>query len=932
MKIKNILVNHMSEPLGFDLKDLRVEFSLDADSSESVQKRLSIKESSSQDTVYDSGYQAYENNYFLPDFTLQARTRYDLTISVQSASGEVSASSFFETGKMQEEYQGKWIGNPNKDLANTLFKKEVAVSGEIKRARLYASGLGVYEAYLDGEKIGDEFLAPGFTDYQHWIQVQSYDLTSSMTQGKHDLLFSLGDGWYKGNIGFEGGQENTYGDQQRLIAELHLDYADGTSQVIVSDDSWQTTSGQVTKSGIYYGEDWDASLPIENWLDAIVLDYPTSVLTDRLSLPLTIADQLPVKEVLHTPAGETVLDFGQNQAGLFEFFNDEPAGTTIIFEFGEILQGGNFYRDNLRQARASFHYVSDGQPGWVRPHFTYFGYRYVKVTGLTKKIQPDHFRADIVYSEMAMTGSISTDNSLVNRLFDNIIWGQKSNFFDVPTDCPQRDERLGWTGDANIFSNTATLNMNVFEFFKKYSRDMAIEQESRDGMLPMYAPSLGHQEGGAAVWGDAATIIPWNMYQAYGDDAILRQNYPAMKSWVDWISKHTTTPKLWTDCFQFGDWLALDGENPGLPTGKTEEDFVASIYYCYSSKIVSETAKLLGFKADADFYAQQAAEIKQAIQAEYLTPTGRLGLDTQTAYALTLYFSLAKKEHEKRILNDLRKRLGKDKDHLKTGFVGTPFLCQALSEYGAHDLAVKLFLNEDYPSWLYAVKHGATTVWERWNSVLDDGTISPEGMNSLNHYSLGAVMEWAYRYLLGLHDHTPGYQKVTFAPKFDYRLKQVSGHYQSSYGDLRIAYQLESDDLHTIKVQLEIPFGQKVQVKLPAASQFPILVNGKEMSNDFTLGGGNYEICYQPDHDFIGHYQPESSINEIMADDLLVEKLSQVTDTIGFFKNPDHQKSFGEMSLAKVNSILPFINISDEEMKEINQILTTTPLLSERNK
>ena len=927
MKISNILVNHLTEPIGFELKDLRVEFSLDAADAD-LAKKLVIKDQEA--VVYDSGWLSYDNNCFLPDLALKARTRYDLLVSVKSAGEEVSACSFFETGKMDEAFQGQWIGHPDKNLANTLFKKEFTVKGEVKRARLYASGLGVYEACLDGEKIGSEFLAPGFTDYEKWVQVQTYDLTKELTADQHDLVFSLGDGWYKGNIGFDGGQENTYGDQQRVIADLYLDYADGTSQVIATDASWLTAPGQVTKSGIYYGEDWDASRPVTDWQMAIVLDYPTNVLTDRLSLPLTIQEKLPVKEVIRTPAGETVLDFGQNQAGIFEFYNDQPADSELIFEMGEILQGGNFYRDNLRQARASFHYVSDGQSGWVRPHFTYFGYRYVKVTGWSGEVKPDHFFADVVYSDMDTTGSITTDNALVNRLFENVLWGQKSNFFDVPTDCPQRDERLGWTGDANIFSNTAAWNMNVFEFFKKYARDMAVEQENHDGMLTMYAPSIKQDEGGAAVWGDAATTIPWNMYQTYGDPAILRQNYPAMKSWVDWISRHTTTPNLWTGCFQFGDWLALDGENPGLPTGKTDEDFVASVYYHYSSKILAQAAGLLGYQEDAVLYQKQADAIRKAIQDEYLTANGRLAIDTQTAYALTLYFSLADPSQEGHVLSDLIKRLGKDKDHLKTGFVGTPFICQALSEHGAHDLAVKLFLNEDYPSWLYAVKHGATTVWERWNSVLDDGTISPEGMNSLNHYSLGAVMEWGYRYLLGLHDHTPGFQEVSFKPLFDYRFKQVSGHYQSNYGDLRVSYQIETDDQHTIKIQLAIPFGQQVHVTLQAASQHPVMVNGQEKGASFTLTSGTYEISYQPDHDFIGHYRTDSPINEIMADGELVERLSQVTDTINFFRDPGNQQHFGEMSLAKVNSILPFINISAEEMAKIDQILTTTPLLSER--
>ena len=355
------------------------------------------------------------------------------------------------------------------------------------------------------------------------------------------------------------------------------------------------------------------------------------------------------------------------------------------------------------------------------------------MTGNTLDINPDDFKAAVMFSSMDQTGSLKTDNRKVNRLFQNVQWGQKSNFFDVPTDCPQRDERLGWTGDADVFSNTAAFNMNVFEFFKKYSRDMAVEQKDHGGMLTMYAPSMGVDDGGAAVWGDAATIVPWNMYQVYGDPAILRQNYTEMKAWVDWITQNTKTENLWTGCFQFGDWIALDGENPALPTGKTDEDFIASVYYCYSAEIVSKAAAILGHDEDAAFYSEKAAAIRKAIQNEYITANGRLAIDTQTGYALALYFNLVPENQQQRVLNDLTARLGKDDGHLKTGFVGTPFICQVLSRFGNHRLATKIFMNEDFPSWLYAVNMGATTVWERWNSVLEDGSMNPDGMNSLNH-------------------------------------------------------------------------------------------------------------------------------------------------------------------------------------------------------
>lgn len=930
MKISNVYINHMTEPVGYELKDLRVEFAVEADKYSAAQKKLVIYTNGKE--VYNTNWQDYDSNFFTPDLKLTPRTRYDVEIFVKTADQEASAQSFFETGKMAEKYTGKWLGNADKDIQNTLFKKTLTFNKPVKKARLYATGLGLYEAYIDGQKVDAEFLTPGCTDYTKWIQVQTYDVTDALQDnGEHELLFSLGDGWYKGIMGFDGGKEKIYGDQQRMLAEVHVDFEDGTSAIINSDESWLTTSGQITKSSIYYGEDLDATIVPANWQKAQVLDCPYDVLCDRLSIPVAIEQRLPVKEVITTPAGETVLDFGQNHAGLMEFFNREPTGTVIKLEAGEILQDGNFYRDNLRNARAAFQFTSDGKEGWVRPHFTYFGYRYLRVTGNSKPINKNDFRAAVVYSVSEQTGDLKTNNEKVNRLFQNIQWGQRSNFVDIPTDCPQRDERLGWTGDADIFSNTAALNRNVFEFFKKYSRDMAVEQKAHDGMLTMYAPAMGVDDGGAAVWGDAATIVPWNMYQAYGDPAILRQNYQAMRSWVDWISNSTKTPNLWTGGFQFGDWIALDGENPALPTGKTDEDFIASVYYFYSSKIVSKSAAILGKKEDAKKYADQATAIKEAIQKEYITANGRLAIDTQTGYALALYFGLVPENQCQRVVHDLAVRLGKDNDHLKTGFVGTPFICQVLSKFGNHKLATKIFMNEDFPSWLYAVNMGATTVWERWNSVQEDGTMNPDGMNSLNHYSIGAIMEWGYRYLLGIADHTPGYKTLTFAPNYDYRLKKVSGYYASSYGKFTASYQIETDAKHTIQLSLTVPFGQTVKVQLPRSEKNGVIVNGeKKAIGQFTLTAGSYEISYVPDQDYIERYTAETPVVQIMADPKLVTEISKETDVLSFFKDPNNLNNLGKMSLGTLASILPFINIAPETLAKINHLLESTPLLSER--
>lgn len=930
MNINQILINQMKEPLGFQLEHLQVSFSVEADHFEVGMNQLTIWKDGEGIPIYRVS-EPYDHGCFIVSLELNPRTRYRVEITLTTESEICVGETFFETGKMNEPFIGKWIANSSKDVQNTLFIKEFVVKKSVDKARLYMTALGVYETSIDDEKVGDEYLAPGITAYDKWIQVQTYDVTEILQKNSnHKLLISTGDGWYKGNMGFEGGQENHYGDQHRSIGELHVTYADGSSEIIVTDETWKTTVGQVKKSSIYYGEDLDATKEITNWQPVVILDESTSLLQDRLSLPLKIMEYLSEPILLTTPAEEKILDFGQNQAGWLEFYNKEPRGTKITFQMGEILQNGNFYRDNLREARAAFVYISDGEERWVRPHFTYFGYRYVKVSGNTKIIETKDFRAAVIYSSMTETGAITTNQPKVNRLFSNVIWGQKSNFFDSPTDCPQRDERLGWTGDANVFSNTATFNMNTCAFFKKYMKDITVDQSRLNGMVPMYVPTFGDSRGGVAVWGDAVTFIPWNMYGFFGDTGILQQNYESMKSWVDWISAHTKTEDLWCGNFQFGDWLALDGEIQVLPTGKTDNDFIASIYYWKSASIVSEVANILGYIKDSKRYSQLSQKIKTRIKEEYLTPRGRLAIDTQTAYALALSFDLVPEMQIPRVVADLVARLHKDQDHLKTGFVGTPLICQALSKYGEHKLAMKLFTQEDQPSWLYAVNMGATTIWERWDSVTSDGSMNPEGMNSLNHYSIGAVMEWAYKYVLGFQKGSINYQHVNFAPEFDYRLKEVSGHFDTCYGRLATNYSIEQDAEHRIDVSLTVPFGMTVTVRLPRANK--VIVNGEERENGFELTCGKYTMSYLPIEDYVERYDSDTSIAEILSDSELVAKINAIDPVLEFFnKNPNAvQGDLGKVSLSKLNILVPVFNLSEEKIEQINTILMETPLLSER--
>ena len=408
-----------------------------------------------------------------------------------------------------------------------------------------------------------------------------------------------------------------------------------------------------------------------------------------------------------------------------------------------------------------------------------------------------------------------------------------------------------------------------------------------------------------------------------------------MKDWVDWITRNTGTENLWTHCFQFGDWLALDGKNPAMPTGKTDEDFIASIYYHYSAHIVAETALLLGKTEEANTYNNLSQDIKQAIQAEYISANGRLTIDTQTAYALALAFELLPENQLERVARDLVTRLGKDDDHLKTGFVGTPYINQMLSQYGYHKLATTIFLHEDYPSWLYAVNLGATTVWERWNSVLPDGSMNPEGMNSLNHYSIGAVMEWAYKFVLGIRNPNQGFKEFDLAPEFDYRLNSVTGHYQSSYGKIAVSYRIETDEKHTITLTVDVPFGSTAHVTLPRSEGVLVSINdSSRYGGQFDLTAGHYEISYIPTQDYVERYAASTPVSTIMADEELVAQIDVIHPVLDFFrKDPGAvQGGLGKLSLAKLDEILPFITIPKEDLKKIESLLEQTIILNQRNK
>ena len=865
MKIINLKINHLTNPLGFSFDTAVVSF-VTCDTKAKEQKAAKIEVAYDREfnhVIYNSGKNIEIDSLgFALPIILKPRTRYYYRVTVWADNGEEATSevAWFETAKKDELWQAKWITpDLDKNVHPELCKKFTIPTKSITSARAYVCGLGFYEININGKKCGDEYLTPNFNAYNKWLQYQTYDITDIVEKEENSIVITLGNGLYKGRFGFDS-EENIYGDTFALLCEVVITFEDGTTAVIGSDESWFAKKSKILSSNIYDGEVYDASFDNNAIYKTKEIELGYDRLEARKSLPVVIKERIQPVEVIQTPLGETVLDMGQNMVGWVTFRTDAPKGTKIRLQYGELLQEGNFYRDNLRTAKAEFTYISDGTEAVARPHFTFYGFRYVKISGWPGKINVDDFTGCVLYSDMEVTGHIETSNSLVNRLFLNALWGQKGNFLDIPTDCPQRDERMGWTGDAQVFSGTACFNMDTYAFFSKYGYDLSREQEDRKGVVPMVVPATNLTGGGSSVWGDAATIIPWNVYVQYGDKQILEQQFNSMKAWVDHMRSEdqaSGSTRLWTTGFHFGDWLALDGIDPNFPTGKTDIAFISSTYYYYSSSIIAKAAKVLGKTNIEQEYRELSEEIREAIRNKYFDENG-CRIDTQTALILSLFMDFVPEGKREKTIEDLRTRLTKDNNHLNTGFVGTPYICKALSENGCNDLAYTLLLNQDYPSWLYAVTMGATTIWERWNSVLPDGKISGTQMNSLNHYAYGSIVEWMYRYMAGINpDETnPGFRHIQLTPKPDYRLTYVKASYHAAVGLCESHWEiLEDGKLH---YNFTIPFNTTASLRLPNAKLEGITVNGTLLKDTslvtrqdkedvyIELHSGSFSFVYDP--------------------------------------------------------------------------------------
>jgi len=883
VRVYDAKVNHMTNPMGFFMDGVSFSWKVD-EARGKAQKVARVRvaaDEKMQEILFDSGMDEQADSLAYPvELALEPRTRYFWQVTVLSDAGEEADSEvqWFETSKMSEEWTGKWLTCDNTEKRHPIFSKEIAPAKEVAKARLYVTGLGLYEAYIDGKKVGDEYLTPYSNNYNRWVQYQTYDITDQIAGGGK-LSILLGNGWYKGRFGFSAFEDKGYyGNEWKVIADVVLTYTDGTEEVIGTDESWTVTRSRIMFSNLYDGEQIDATAPELPAEEPTVCDAPKGRLEARRSLPVVAHEHIKPVELIHTPAGEQVFDMGQNFAGIFTFRVKEPAGTKIHIQTGEVLQKGNFYNENLRSAKSEYIYISDGNETVIRPHFTYYGYRYVKVEGVSD-LKIEDFTGLALYSDIEMGGDVETGHDLVNQLVSNVRWGMKGNFIDVPTDCPQRDERMGWTGDTQVFSPTATFLADTYAFYSKYLHDMYTEQMDLDGMVPDVVPSAGVHST-ACVWGDSSCIIPWNMYQFYGDKKILEDQYDSMRNWVDYISRVDGDNHGWRSVFHYGDWLALD--NPSGKTdevmGGTDEGYIANVYYAASAGIVAKAARVLGYEADAKTYQALCDEQFEEVKKEYFSQTGRCCIKTQTALILALKYHLS--ENEELTKKTLRLLFQISGDKLKTGFTGMPLMCPVLSENGMNDLAYTLLLNEDYPGWLHEVKLGATTVWERWNSLDENGDISSTGMNSLNHYAYGSILEWVFRYVTGFRvsEEHPGSRHLLIAPTLNWKLKRAKGSYHSAAGTYETSWELADPSHVTVKVT--VPFGCTAEIVLPLVSQETLADQSNPLFADVRdgkcfVGAGTYEVSYETTKPAKKMYSTYTPIQELVNNPEIVSAMGE---------------------------------------------------------
>ncbi|WP_248927032.1 glycoside hydrolase family 78 protein [Paenibacillus hamazuiensis] len=874
LTIRRLRVEGTKRPLGLDTLRPRFSWLLESEQTAQMQSAYRILVASGEEPlrrgeadVWDSGKVESDRSVQIvyEGAPLESGKVYYWKVQVWDRSGEASDWSGIEYWSMgllgQSEWKSSWIGktmDSEAELPPALYlRKEFTVDRPVRRATLYSTALGVYEPHLNGSQVGDHRFAPGWTDYNIRTQYQTFDVTGSVRIGANALGAILGTGWYAGHVGMMGRQ--IYGTSPRLLMQLELEYEDGKRELVISDGSWSMNTGPIAYSDILMGETYDAreewpgwdvpGFAESGWQRAETFEPYEGKLVAQIDPPVRVTESLVPVKMWRTEWGTFMFDMGQNMVGWVRLKAGGVAGTRISVSHAEMLQeDGRLYTENLRRAVQKDVYVLRGEGvETFEPHFTFHGFRFVEVEGLAGEPSADTVTGRVVHSDTPAVGALMTSDEMVNRLISNIRWGQRGNYLSVPTDCPQRDERLGWTGDAQIFIRTASYNMDVSRFFVKYMNDIT-DFQSPEGAFPDVAPDAGWFEfkqvssvkwfaPDNAGWGDAGVIIPWTLYLMYEDRAILEDNYDAMKRWVEYL-KANSNNLIRPDYANYGDWLSINADTP--------KDVLATAYFAYSAKLFSQIAGVLGRSEDERRYRELFEQIGEAFVREYVDETGMIRGDTQTVYVLALYFGLLPEKLKPLAVNRLEQLIRENGNHLSTGFLGVGYLLPALTENGLEELAYTLLHQDTFPSWLYSVRHGATTIWERWDGWTDMGGFQDPGMNSFNHYSLGSVGEWMYRYMAGIDadPQQPGFKHIVIHPRPGGRLTEVRASFESGYGLIGSSWKKKGD---RFTLEIDVPVNTTATVYVPdgeltvpaGAEELPASAAGKRT---FRVGSGRYEF------------------------------------------------------------------------------------------
>ncbi|MFJ2813560.1 family 78 glycoside hydrolase catalytic domain [Streptomyces sp. NPDC087294] len=839
MNVTAPVLEHHREPLGIGESRPRLSWRTETDTPDWTQQAYRIEITAADGTVRtDTGRVEGTDSVLVawPGDPLGSRDRADVRVQVWGAGPEPSAWSpvtRIETGLLS---RSEWTARPvtpdretsEGPLPTALLRRDFTLDGPIARARLYITAYGVYEAEINGVRVGDHVLAPGWTSYRHRLRYQTFDVTGLLREGDNAIGALLGEGWYTGRLGFNGGRRDHYGQQRALLAQLEVTHPDGGVTTLGTDGTWRTATGAVLTSGIYDGEVYDARRarpgwsapghPIADWSPVTELPAPGAELVGPTGPPVRRTQTLAPVEILTTPTGRTVVDFGQNLVGRLRIRVSGPAGHTVTLRHAEVLEHGELGVRPLRLAAATDRYTlaGDGVETY-EPRFTFHGFRYAEVDNWPGALDPADIKAVVLHTDLARTGWFACSHDQVNQLHENVVWGMRGNFLDVPTDCPQRDERLGWTGDIQVFAPTASFLYDTSGMLGGWLRDLAAEQLERpSGVPPLVVPDVLPETFSQpqAVWNDVAVLLPWTLYRRYGDLGVLRAQYPSMRAWAEALADFTSNGgAVWRQSFQLGDWLdpAAPADDPGA--ARTDGDLVANAYAVRTADVMAETARLLGEKEDAVRYEELARALRGTFAEEFVTPGGLLASDAQTAYALAVCFALLPTERQRRgAARRLAVIVRKAGFRIATGFTGTPLICDALCAAGEPQLAHRMLVEQRCPSWLYPVTMGATTVWERWDSMLPDGTINPGEMTSFNHYALGAVADWLHRRVAGLEAAEPGWRRLRIAPVPGGDLTFAKAAHETPYGRAEAGWRIDGD---TLVVDVRVPPNTRADVQLP---------------------------------------------------------------------------------------------------------------------